>query len=157
MHLRTGDVLLEGSGPASHIKNLNQDGEPALVIEPPVPSDKGQGKMYLWRVMLNKLRSTGNEKSGPGIVARQVNEIHIQAMTVSYHGGGIDLRDAHGCTITGNTFAEVTKAPTLEGEPSRGILSAHNTLIATPSDRTKLGDSTVKDNSEIPTGSPASQ
>ena len=53
------------------------------------------GKAVLWRVRLADFRLTGNEKSGHGIEARRINEIFIQGVTVSYHGGdGIHL---HHC------------------------------------------------------------
>jgi type II secretory pathway pseudopilin PulG len=85
------DVLLQGSGTASHIKNLNQAGEPALVIEHP-DGEKVKADDKLWRVMLSNFRITGNEKSGDGIEAVLVNEIFIQGVTVSNHGrNGITL------------------------------------------------------------------
>lgn len=84
--IRVGDVLIEGSGSATHIKNKNTDGKPAIVIAPP------EGKKTLWRVKLANLRLTGNEKSGAGVVATKVDEFFAEAITVSYHGGdGIKL------------------------------------------------------------------
>ncbi|MEZ6088568.1 MAG: right-handed parallel beta-helix repeat-containing protein [Pirellulaceae bacterium] len=41
----------------------------------------------MWRVSVKDLRLTGNAKSGPGIEARYVEEIHIQGVSSSYHGG----------------------------------------------------------------------
>ena len=42
--------------------------------------------------MLSNFRITGNEQSGHGIEAILVNEILIQGVTTSYHGGdGIRL------------------------------------------------------------------
>jgi len=85
------DVLLEGAGAATHIKNMNTDGEPALRIEHP-DGEKVKADDKLWRVMLSKFRITGNPKSGAGVEAVLVNEIFIQGVTVSYHGGdGIKL------------------------------------------------------------------
>jgi len=88
--VRTGDVCIEGSGTATHIKNLNEGQQPALVLEHP---DGAQNrKNELWRIRLANFRVTGNEKSGHGIEARHVNEIFIEGVTVSYHGGdGIRL------------------------------------------------------------------
>lgn len=86
-----GDVLIQGAGPATHIQNLNADGRPALVIRHP-DGDKVKADDKLWRVMLRDFRLTGQEKSGHGIEATLVNEILIQGVTVSYHGGdGIRL------------------------------------------------------------------
>ena len=84
------DVLLKGSGTATHIKNMNTNGEPALILRHP---DGGKSrKSSLWRICLTDFRLTGNEKSGPGVYARRINEIFIDGLTVSYHGGdGITL------------------------------------------------------------------
>ncbi len=84
------DVLLEGAGTATHIKNMNTEGEPALIIQ---HRDKEENReSELWRVSLSNFRITGNEKSGHGIEARRINEIFINGITVSYHGGdGIKL------------------------------------------------------------------
>ena len=88
--VRAGDVCIEGSGTATHIKNLNEGQQPALVLEH--PSGAQDRKNELWRVRLANFRITGNEKSGHGIEARLVNEIFIEGVTVSYHGGdGIRL------------------------------------------------------------------
>ena len=89
--LSRGDVLIQGSGAATHIKNVNADGQPALVVKHP-DGEKVKPDDKLWRVMLSNFRITGNEKSGHGIEALLVNEIFIQGLTVSYHGGdGIKL------------------------------------------------------------------
>jgi len=88
--VRTGDVCIEGSGTATHIKNLNEDQQPALVLEH--PGGAQNRKNELWRIRLANFRITGNEKSGHGIEARHINEIFIEGLTVSYHGGdGIRL------------------------------------------------------------------
>ena len=59
------DVLLEGAGTATHIKNVNQSGEPAILIESPKLAENPRAT--LWRVQFENLRVTGNEKSGHGI------------------------------------------------------------------------------------------
>jgi len=84
------DVLLKGAGTATHIKNVNTNGEPALILRHP---DGGKNrKSSLWRICLTDFRLTGNEKSGSGIYARYINEVFIDGLTVSYHGGdGITL------------------------------------------------------------------
>jgi hypothetical protein len=88
--LRRGDACIEGSGTATHIKNMNTEGQPALIIEHP---DGAQNrKTELWRVRLANFRITGNPSSGTGIEARRINEVFVQGVTVSYHGGdGIQL------------------------------------------------------------------
>ncbi len=106
--LSRGDVLLTGSGTATHIKNINQEGQPALVIEHP-KGDKAANNERLWRIQLANFRITGNENSGNGIVAKKINEFHLQGVTVSYHGhDGIVLDQCYedprviGCLITYN-------------------------------------------------------
>ena len=122
------DVLLEGAGTATHIKNMNTSGEPALLVE----SDRqANPKAKQWRVQIANLRITGNEKSGPGILARKVDEIFLQGVTVSYHGGdgvlldncyedprvcdclltynkgaGLSLVGCHDIVVVGNQFEE---------------------------------------------------
>lgn len=89
--LSRGDVLIQGSGTATHIKNVNADGQPALVVKHP-DGEKVKADEKLWRVMLSNFRITGNAKSGNGIEAVMVNEMFLQGVTVSYHGGdGIKL------------------------------------------------------------------
>ncbi len=79
------DVLIRGAGTATHIRNVNTAGEPALVIEP--PDLASNPKSMLWRIMLADFRITGNEKSGHGVVARNLNEFYVSGLTVSYNGG----------------------------------------------------------------------
>lgn len=85
------DVLFQGSGTATHIKNINTKGKPALIVQHP-DGNEVESKDRLWRIMLNNFRITGNEKSGHGIQVLQIQEIFIQGVTVSNHGGdGIQL------------------------------------------------------------------
>lgn len=125
-----GDVLIQGSGTATHIKNVNADGQPALVVKHP-DGEKVKANDKLWRVMLSNFRITGNEKSGNGIEALLVNEIFLQGVTVSYHGGdgikldrcyedprindclitynkqtGVNLAGCHDIVVCGNQFEE---------------------------------------------------
>ena len=84
------DVLIEGAGTATHIKNINTEGKSALILQH--PSEGDNRKAELWRIQLSNFRITGNEKSGHGIEANRINEIFIDGVTVSYHGGdGIRL------------------------------------------------------------------
>ena len=80
--LSRGDVLIQGSGAATHIKNVNADGQPALVVKHP-DGEKVKADDKLWRVMLSNFRITGNEKSGHGIEALLIDEIFLQGVAVS--------------------------------------------------------------------------
>jgi hypothetical protein len=84
------DVQIEGAGTSTHIVNRNTEGRPAMILQHP---DKGENReSELWRISLLNFRITGNEKSGHGIEARRINEIYLQGITVSDHGGdGIRL------------------------------------------------------------------
>jgi len=122
------DVLLEGSGTATWIRNTSTDGKPALVLEPPSDKDK---KTRNWRLTLRGFRLTGNPRSGHGIVANRINELLIDAMDVSHHGGdgirldncyedpricdslitynkgtGLDLLACHDIVVSANQFEE---------------------------------------------------
>ena len=84
------DVLIEGAGTATHLKNINTEGGSALILQHPSGDDNRRAE--LWRIRLANFRITGNEKSGHGIDARRINEIFIDGVTVGYHGGdGIRL------------------------------------------------------------------
>lgn len=87
LRIKTGDVCLEGAGAGTHIKNVNTNGQAALVLAHSAHELKGneRGK-ELWRIRLANLRLTGNEESGPGIAAYNINEIFIDGVTVSEHG-----------------------------------------------------------------------
>lgn len=88
LRIKTGDTTIEGAGTATHLVNTNEEGQPAILIE----NEKYLGKATpsaerLWRVRLSNFRVTGNEKSGAGIEARYIEEIFVQGVTSSYHGG----------------------------------------------------------------------
>ncbi len=90
LKITKSDVLIEGAGTATHIKNVNTEGKSALILQHPGGGDNRQAE--LWRIQLSNFRITGNEKSGHGIEANRINEIFIDGVTVSYHGGdGIRL------------------------------------------------------------------
>ena len=86
LRLTRGDVAIAGAGPATHVVNLNGDGEPAILIAPPDGTEDPR-KRPLWRVQLSNFRLTGNPDSGPGIDARHVNELFLKDLTVSGHSG----------------------------------------------------------------------
>jgi parallel beta-helix repeat protein len=103
-----GDVLVQGAGTATHIVNRNEDGQPALILQHPDGADVEKDQR-LWRIMLSNFRVTGNEKSGHGILATQIQEVFIQGVTVSENGGdGIRLDHCYedprvnDCLITYN-------------------------------------------------------
>jgi|CXWL01.1.fsa_nt_gi hypothetical protein len=88
LRLHTEDTCVEGAGTATHIKNLNAEGQPALLVAHPECTDaKTDREHQLWRIRLANMRITGNEKSGAGIEARQINEIFVDGVTVSHNGG----------------------------------------------------------------------
>jgi hypothetical protein len=128
--LARGDVLLEGSGGATHIKNVNAEGKPALILSHPLGA-KVKSKDRLWRIQLTNFRITGNPQSGDGIVATQIEEIYLTGMSVSHHGGdgirldrcyedpricnslitynkkiGLNLIGCHDIVVSGNQFEE---------------------------------------------------
>lgn len=126
------DVLFQGSGTATHIKNVNTAGEPAIIIRHASGKTPKKAADRVWRVMLSNFRITGNEKSGDGILADHVNEIFLQGVTVSYHGRdgirldhcyedprindclitynrkgiGLNLIGCHDIVVAGNQFEE---------------------------------------------------
>jgi len=125
------DVLIQGSGTATHIRNVNDAGQPALVIRHASGKAPKKAANRVWRVMLSNLRITGNPKSGHGILAEYINEVFLQAVTVSYHGGdgirldhcyedprindclitynkqtGLNLIGCHDIVVSGNQFEE---------------------------------------------------
>jgi hypothetical protein len=130
--LSKGDVLLRGSGPATHIVNKNTKGEPALVIRhAKLDPAKPDRKLSLWRIQLSNFRITGNERSGHGIAAHYINEIYLEGVTVSYHGkhgvlldycyedprvsdslltynkgSGLEIVGCHDIVVCGNHFEE---------------------------------------------------
>lgn len=130
--IRGDDVCLEGAGTATHIKNVNKEGEPAILIAHPDHKGAANDRDHeLWRVRLANFRVTGQEQSGHGIVAGNVNEIFIDGVTVSYHGGdgillnycyedprvcdslvtynrgtGLNLQGCHDIVVSSNQFEE---------------------------------------------------
>lgn len=128
--LSRGDALIQGAGTATHIKNMNTNGQPAFIIQH-ADGDKVKATDKLWRVTLSQFRITGHEKSGHGIEAVMVNEIFLHGVTVSYHGGdgikldrcyedprvssclitynkqtGLNLPGCHDIVVNGNQFEE---------------------------------------------------
>jgi hypothetical protein len=121
--LQTGDVLIEGTGPNTHIYNANTAGKPALVISPKdLPEN---AKAAIWRVQLANFRLTGNERSGHGIEAIKIQEIFIDGLTVSYHGGdGIRLDRCYEDPRVCNSLITYNRGSGLE------ILANHDIVVA---------------------------
>src|SRR5262249_17977154 len=74
LRIQRGDTRLEGSGTATNIINANEAGQPALLLAH-VDGQKVKRADRLWRVNVANLRITGNDKSGAGIQAIQIEEI----------------------------------------------------------------------------------
>lgn len=122
--LSRSDVLIQGAGTATHIKNINTEGKPAFVIQHPDGKRVKKGDR-LWRVMLSNFRITGNENSGHGIEAILVNEILLQGVTVSYHGGdGIRLDFCYEDPRISNCLITYNKATGLN------LIGCHDIIVS---------------------------
>jgi hypothetical protein len=122
--LARGDVLVEGAGSATHIKNVNADGKPALIVQHRDGAKVKQADR-LWRVQLQGFRITGNEKSGHGIEAIQIEEIFIQGVSVSFHGGdGIRLDRCYEDPRVLNSLITYNKGTGLN------LLGCHDIVVA---------------------------
>lgn len=87
LRIRTGETRIEGVGAATHLVNLNTDGQPAIRIENPDFAGKSTpSKSRLWRVSVANLRISGNAKSGDGIEANYIEEIFIHGVSSSHNG-----------------------------------------------------------------------
>ncbi len=90
LRVSTAETRIEGSGAATHIKNVNEQGLPAMILR--APTRETDRRAQLWRVQLGNFRISGNEKSGDGIHAEGIEEIFIQGVSVDHHGGhGISM------------------------------------------------------------------
>lgn len=105
--IQSEDITLEGAGTATHLHNSNTSGQPALLLQH--PEGGTESSQNLWRIRLANLRITGNPESGHGILARRINELFIQGVTVSENGrDGIRLDQCYedprisDCLITYN-------------------------------------------------------
>ena len=124
------DIYLRGSGPATHIINENTRQEPVLLLSATQP-EGDKDPEQLWRIQISDMRITGNDKSGDGILARDINELFISNVTVSHHGRdgvrldhcyenprithsnitynkevGLNLLGCHDIVVNGNEFEE---------------------------------------------------
>jgi len=90
--LRKGETRIVGSGASTHLINKNEDGKPAVMVEPSdIDTNK---KSRIWRVQVADLRISGNPKSGDGIYAHGVHEIYLHGVSIDHNGAnGIHLLD----------------------------------------------------------------
>jgi parallel beta-helix repeat protein len=127
--LSSPETRIEGSGASTHIKNLNEEGKPALIIRPKTLDTDREAR--LWRVQLADLRISGSEKSGDGIFAECIQEIYLEGVSIDHHGGhgihlkscfedpriadciltynkkcGIEILDCHDIVVNANHFEE---------------------------------------------------
>ena len=129
------ETRVEGSGAATHIRNRNEQGKPALILRHPkreaAQSSAERRETYLWRVQLADFRISGNPKSGDGILAEGINEIYIHGMSIDRNGGhglncqdcledarindsiftynakaGVNIQGGHDIVVNGNQFEE---------------------------------------------------
>lgn len=126
LKIRHDDVCLEGAGTATHIKNLNENGQAAMIVEAPESAkSKDKPKPNLWRVRLANFRVTGNPKSGHGIEAKYINEVFIDGVTVSYHGGdGIRLDECYEDPRISDSLITYNKATGLN------LLGCHDIVVS---------------------------
>jgi len=125
LRIASEDVMLIGAGTATHIRNTNTGGEPALILAP--SPDDAKKEKFLWRIRLADFRITGNEKSGDGIVARNIDELFIDGITVSYHGGcGIRMTSCYEDPRIVNSLITYNKATGLLLEGCHDIVVAAN-------------------------------
>ncbi len=101
------DLLIVGAGTATHIHNRNDEGKPAIVLKAADLEEKPNSRV--WRIKLADFRLTGNPRSGHGVEATGVNELYLDGITVSEHGGdGVRMTDCYedprivGCLFTYN-------------------------------------------------------
>ena len=123
LRVSRGDVLLEGAGTATHLKNVNTEGEPAIRIQ---PGDLAAApRAMLWRVKLADMRVTGNPKSGHGIEAVNVNEFFLDGVTVSEHGGdGVRMVNCYEDPRVCNSLFTYNKAVGLE------LVGCHDIVVS---------------------------
>jgi len=125
--VETEDALLTGEGTSTQIVNTNTAGRPAIIIRSKTYAS--EPRSYVWRVQLSNLRVIGNEKSGHGIEAARVNEIFINGVTVSYHGGdGIRLSSCYEDARIANSLISYNRGTGVAIAACHDIIVAANQL-----------------------------
>lgn len=129
------ETRVEGSGAATHIRNRNEQGKPALILQHPkresARTSAERSESFLWRVQLADFRVSGNPKSGDGVYASGINEIYIHGMSIDHNGrhglncvdcyedprindsiftynaqAGVNIQGGHDIVVNGNQFEE---------------------------------------------------
>lgn len=125
----TSETRIHEAGASTHIHNLNEEGKPAFHLRPDEHESKQRAR--IWRVQMDNLRISGNEKSGDGILAEGINEIFLQGLSIDHNGGhgmslirciedprivgsiitynqksGIHLESCHDIVVSANHFEE---------------------------------------------------
>lgn len=121
------DLSIVGSGTSTHIVNDNKSGEPAILLAHPLAKRPAGAdrKHNLWRVRMSHLRITGNEDSGHGIEARYINEILLDDVTVSEHGGdGIRLDHCYEDPRVSDSLITYNKATGLN------LIGCHDIVVS---------------------------
>ena len=104
--------------------NKNEDGKSGLVLQH-ADGAKVRKEDRLWRISLANFRITGNEQSGHGIEAIQIEEIFIHGISVSYNGGdGIRLDHCYEDPRVSNCLLTYNKAVGLN------LLGCHDIIVA---------------------------
>lgn len=123
LRVRTAETRIEGGGAATHIRNKNESGEPALVLAPPtIEADK---RARLWRVQVANVRISGNPKSGDGIFAHGIQEVFLQGVSVDHHGRhGVHLLDTYEDPRVNDSIITYNAASGLH------IVGAHDIVVS---------------------------
>ncbi|PYV19248.1 MAG: hypothetical protein DMG07_02365 [Acidobacteria bacterium] len=114
---------LAGAGDATRLVNVNESGEPALIVRH--PERDSDPKARLWGIQLEGFRVSGNPKSGDGLQIEGVNEILIRALDIDHNGGhGINLVDGYEnpriCQLN----------VTYNGKAGLNILKGHDLVVS---------------------------
>jgi len=122
--VKTGDVTLKGSGTATHIVNKNTTGLPAILLASDPSKEAGENEA-LWRIQISDLRVTGNPESGDGILAKNINEIYLEGITVSENGtNGITLDNCYEDPRVVNTLITYNKKTGLN------LIGCHDIVVS---------------------------
>ena len=130
--LSRGNTRVVGCGAATCLINGNEEGQPALVVQPP-DLDKNP-RSHLWRVQLANFRIQGDPhaidakstepKSGDGLLAKNINELFIHGLSVDHNGGhGINLVS---CTEDPRVSDSIL---TYNAQAGLNILAGHDIVV----------------------------
>lgn len=137
--LRRENLRIEGAGPATHIINKNESGQPALHIRPDGYAQDRRKR--LWRIQLGNLRISGNPNSGTGVHAQGIQEIFIHGLSVGHHG-------KHGIYLD-NCFEDPRVADsiiTYNAEAGLNITECQDIVVSDNVNRIDVGTGIVLDN-----------